>query len=119
MQIAENPAKLAAKVREKVPAALKAGRIVATGTSEEKQPPGIICKHAYAVLAYDPKSDTLTLWNPHGNTYSPRGGKEPGLASGYPTSRGIFELPVEEFVRIFNGVTIETDRAAVSGRRSS
>ncbi len=116
MQIAENPAKLAAKVREKVPAALKAGRIVTTGTSEEKQPPGISGKHAYAVIAYDQTKDMLTLWNPHGNTYSPRGGKEPGLTAGYPTRAGIFELPVAEFVRIFNGVTIETEKKASGGR---
>lgn len=119
MEASDDPAKLARKVREKVPAALRAGRIVATGTSEEKQPPGISGKHAYAVLAYDEAKDMLTLWNPHGNTYSPRGGKEPGLAAGYPTRAGIFELPVTEFVRIFNGVTIETDKkAATSGGRS-
>ena len=64
------------------------------------------------MLAYDETADTLTLWNPHGNTYSPRGGKQPGLTTGYPTAAGIFELPVTEFVRIFNNVTIETDRKA-------
>ncbi len=112
MQSADNPEKLAAKIRDKVPTALKQGRIVATGTGEEHQPPGISGKHAYAVLAYDDASDTLTLWNPHGNTYSPRGGKQPGLSTGYPTAAGIFELPVIEFVRIFNNVTIETDRKA-------
>lgn len=119
MQPAEDLAKLAAKVRQKVPGALKAGRIVATGTGEEKQPPGISGKHAYAVLAYDEAKDVLTLWNPHGNTYSVRGGKEPGPLTGYPTKAGIFDLPVDDFVRIFNGVTIETDRnAAGSGGRS-
>jgi hypothetical protein len=118
MQTVEAPEKLAKKVREKVPAALKAGKIVATGTSEEKQPPGISGKHAYAVLAYDGNKDTLTLWNPHGNTFSPRGGKEPGLSSGYPTKAGVFELPVGEFVRIFNGVTIETEKEAGKGGRT-
>ena len=122
MQSADNPEKLAAKIRDKVPAALKQGRIVATGTGEERQPPGISGKHAYAVLAYDDARDTLTLWNPHGNTYAPRGGKQPGLTTGYPTAAGIFELPLTEFVRIFNNVTIETDRkaggAAGSGGRS-
>jgi hypothetical protein len=61
------------------------------------------------VLAYDEQKDTLTLWNPHGNTFPGRGKeiKEPGIANGYPTRAGVFEVPVGEFVRIFSGVTVE------------
>jgi len=109
---------LAAKVREKVAGALKAGKIAAAGTADEKQPPGINPKHAYAVLAYDEGKDTLTLWNPHGNAFPPRRGeiKEPGLENGYPTKAGVFEVPVKDFVRIFAGVSYETDEAAGQSR---
>jgi hypothetical protein len=119
MEPVQSPAKLAKIVREKVPAALQAGRIVAAGTGEETHPPGINPKHAYAVLGYDAAADKLILWNPHGNTFPPRNReiKEPGLASGYPTKSGVFEVPVDDFVRIFRGVTIETERATATGAR--
>lgn len=99
---------LATKVRAGVKKALDAGRLVTTGTGEEHQPPGISGKHAYAVIAFDEAKDTLTLWNPHGNTFKPKG--EPGRTTGYPTKAGIFDIPVKDFVRVFNGVTMETDR---------
>lgn len=99
---------LASKVRAGVKAAMDAGRLVATGTGQEHQPPGISGKHAYAVIGYDAPEDTLTLWNPHGNTFKPKG--EPGRAAGYPTKAGIFAIPVKDFVRVFIGVTIETDK---------
>lgn len=103
------PAELARRVREGVSAAFAARRLVTTGTGTEKQPPGISGKHGYAVLAFNVKSDTLTLWNPHGNTFTPKG--EPGIDKGYQTRRGVFSLPVADFVRIFNSVVIETDKA--------
>lgn len=101
--------KLAAKVRTEVGAALAGKRLVTCGTGTEKQPPGISGKHAYAVLAFDDKGDTLTVWNPHGNTYKPKG--EPGLAHGYATKAGVFAIPVKDFVQVFGGVVVETDKA--------
>jgi hypothetical protein len=96
---------LAAQVRTKVGAALADKRLVTTGTGTEPQPPGISGKHAYAVLGYDAKTDRLRIWNPHGNTFRPKG--EPGLKFGYPTAAGVFEVPVVEFVQIFRGVSFE------------
>ncbi len=119
MEPVSDPAKLAKTVRERVPKALDAHLLVAAGTGEEKQPPGISGKHAYAVLGYDAAKDTLTVWNPHGNTIVLKGGKEPGLANGYPTKAGVFELPVADFVRIFNGVTMETEKVSAGMERKS
>jgi hypothetical protein len=99
------------KVREGVEKTLGAGRLVAAGTGEEKQPPGMSPKHAYAVLAFNASSGTFTIWNPHGNTFRPRG--EAGLINGYPTKAGVFEMPVHDFVRVFSGVTLETDHPTI------
>jgi hypothetical protein len=88
--------------------------LVTAGTGDEKLPPGIDPRHAYAVLAYDTEKDTLTIWNPHGNTFPGRGRRmgEPGLENGYPTKAGIFTVSVADVAKIFRGVIIETDEVA-------
>jgi hypothetical protein len=96
------------KTRAGIDRALRAGRLVAAGTADEKVPPGMSPKHAYAVLAFNPDTDVVTVWNPHGNAFHPRG--QPGITTGYPTKSGVFEIPVKDFVQVFNGVTLETDR---------
>lgn len=107
---AGDPADLASKVRADVAEAIREQRLVACSTGVESLPPGISPKHAYAVIAMSQEDDTLTLWNPHGNTVRPKG--EPGPKNGYPTRAGVFTLPISEFVSIFSGVVIETDTPA-------
>jgi hypothetical protein len=100
---------LAAQVRKELTAAVAERRLATCGTGTEKQPPGISGKHAYAVLGFDAAADTVTLWNPHGNAFRPKGA--PGLTTGYPTAGGVFTLPVAEFVQVFRGLTVETTDA--------
>ena len=108
--LAQDAESLATAVRAEVGAALQAKRLVTCGTGTYAQPPGISPRHAYAVLAHDASADTLTLWNPHGNTFAPKG--TPGIERGYPTKAGLFTLPIADFVRIFGGVIYETDAPA-------
>lgn len=85
-----------------------AGRLLAcagTGTTGVKVP-GILGNHAYAVLDYDPGADMVTIWNPHGNSFTPKG--KPGITSGYPTKNGVFSLPTAEAVVVFTGFSFET-----------
>ncbi|MCY2955593.1 MAG: C2 family cysteine protease [Planctomycetota bacterium] len=104
--LADESAKLVLAVRTEVGAALTKRLLVTCGTGATTQPPGINGKHAYAVLSYDRPNDALTLWNPHGNRFTPQG--VPGLANGYPTKAGVFSVPITQFVQIFRGVIIET-----------
>ena len=67
--------------------------------------PGLSPRHAYAVLDYDASSDTVKLWNPHGNDFKPKG--PPGLTNGYPTTNGIFTMPLADLTRQFIHVVIE------------
>ena len=101
---------LAAKVRSSVSEALAAQRLVTLVTADETLPPGISRRHAYAVLAYDAKGDTLSIWNPHGNAFPGSGRRvsDPGLENGYPTKAGIFSVPVTDVAKIFRGVIIES-----------
>jgi len=61
--------------------------------------------HAYAVLAYDPMSDKLTFWNPHGQTFNPKGPE--GTANGYRTRKGVFEAALNEVAEWFGGFSWE------------
>ncbi|MFM1873018.1 MAG: hypothetical protein RL398_2440 [Planctomycetota bacterium] len=100
------PAELAVKVRAALQEAGKARRLMTCSTNTAKHPPGIVGKHAYAILGYDAERDVVTVWNPHGNTRTVKG--EPGLANGYPTKRGVFDVPMLEFVQAFSSVVVET-----------
>jgi hypothetical protein len=70
-------------------------------------PPGIDTKHAYAILSYDADTDSIDLWNPHGQTFKPKG--DAGLKFGYPTANGRFRVPMREAYRFLSLITIESD----------
>ena len=92
-------------VRAGVTAALRDKRLIGTGTTQADRPPDITPNHTYAVIGYDPATDMITLWNPHGQNFSPQG--IPGLKNGYATRNGVLSLPLIEFVQIFVGVNWE------------
>lgn len=105
--IEEHLAKALPRVRDHLVESLRDRRLVAAGTPKDvNMPPGVNPSHAYAILGYNPDMDTIDLWNPHGNTFKPRG--KPGLESGYPTVGGRFTMPLEDFGRVFHGITFET-----------
>jgi hypothetical protein len=72
-------------------------------------PPNITLNHAYAVVGYDESTDEVEIWNPHGQTFKPKG--PPGLANGYATDHGHFKLPLDEAYQFFTSFTFETDMA--------
>lgn len=100
------------RLRKMLPGLLAEKRLVALGTGKKaKLPPGVNPSHAYAVLAFDAATDEVKIWNPHGNSFKPKG--EPGLENGYPTKGGLFKVPTADLVRIFRGIVWETDKPAV------
>jgi hypothetical protein len=102
------PDTLLATLRTKLTAAAQEHRLMAAGTDAEPGTPGINGNHAYAILGFDDASGMVHLWNPHGNTFKPKG--EPGKMNGYPTKGGRFDVPLAEFATIFRGVAIETEK---------
>lgn len=113
---ADKDPELVSKVKSSLASAMKDRRLAGASTgSTTPLPPGVNGKHAYAILGYDAAAGTVELWNPHGNSYRPKG--EPGLERGYETKAGIFKVPVTEFVRIFDSLVIETDRAPQPARK--
>lgn len=97
------PAQLA-ELRKELQAATKEKRLMTTGTIKPTTP-GLTPNHAYAVLGYEAASDAVSLWNPHGQEFVPKG--KPGKENGYPTKNGIFEIPVPQFVEQFSGMAFE------------
>lgn len=94
-------------VRPALAAAIAAKRLVELGTPKHVTlPPAITPSHAFAVLDYDAKRDVLTVWNPHANKFVPKG--PAGLANGYATEDGVFEIKLEEAARCFSRITWET-----------
>ena len=67
--------------------------------------PGLVPNHNYALLEYDSHTDTVKLWNPHGNDFTPEG--PAGLTNGYPTTNGIFSVPLADLPYQFAHVSIE------------
>jgi hypothetical protein len=99
--------KLLKELRVKLEKAFAEKRCVTTGTNAtlDVKTPNINTNHAYAVLGYDKETDRLLVWNPHGQTFKPRGAE--GLVEGYVTTNGQFRIPLGDFARLFAGLAFE------------
>ncbi len=112
-------AKILAEIRRQMTATQAAGRLVCGGTGSGKtavghKPPGVRGPHAYAILGYDAKADIVTLWDPHGDDYTPSA-EPPGIQNGYPRKKGRTLIPLTELVQWFGGFSFETDRPLKAG----
>ena len=97
-------------------------RLICLTTETDKPSPGLGKHHAYAIFDYDVNGRQVSIFNPWGNTFTPKGAAGP--ANGYPTRHGLFTVPLDEFQQVFARVVYETDRplakhVAVDGPRSS
>jgi hypothetical protein len=92
------------ELRAALTSATKEERLMTTGTLKTSIP-GITPNHAYAILSYDAASDSIRLWNPHGDTTQPKG--LPGPEHGYPMKDGVFEMPLMIFIKEFAGTAYE------------
>lgn len=98
------------EVHDILSTAMHAKHLVCCGTSKGNHAPGIITDHDYAILDYDAKKQVVTVMNPWGNHFEPKG--ENGLKNGYTTKNGKFDVPIADFVSIFEGVYYETANPA-------
>lgn len=97
---------LLADLRSQLVAAQKERRLICGGTGTNARPPGIVGNHAYAILAYDPARDMVTLWNPQGANFKPKG--PDGLEHGYTSVNGRLDVPLSQLVAFFGGFSFET-----------
>lgn len=92
------------ELRSRLTQAFSSGACVTTGTTSPKMP-GILGGHAYGVLGYDAATDGITVWDPHGDDFTPKG--EAGPKSGYPRKDGVCTMPLEVFASQFAGLAFE------------
>ena len=93
------------ELRKQLTAAVTDKRLITCGTGKTTTP-GITPNHAYAVLGYDAKTDAIRLWNPHGDSFTPKG--TPSLLNGDVRVEGRFSVPLSDFVQQFSGLAFET-----------
>jgi hypothetical protein len=103
------PERLAA-IRRILPDALEHGKLASATMGAppagQAKVPHLGYNHVYGVLAFDRENDELTLWNPWGNTFTPKGPDGPEL--GFTTKHGVFRLPLETFYHTFSGLQVES-----------
>jgi hypothetical protein len=80
--------------------------VCAGTTTRGEFPPGIGYPHDYAILDYHAETDSVTLWNPQGSNFEPKGA--PGLTNGYSMLNGQLRIPSHDFTLIFGAMFIET-----------
>lgn len=93
------------QVRKSLKDALAQNQLVLAGTTKKDMPTSISPNHAYAIFAYDDKADKLTIWNPHGNDFKPKGPE--GFQYGYARQNGVFTMPLSEFAHTFARIYFE------------
>jgi hypothetical protein len=100
---AETESKLT-ELRAKLIAAFAERRCVTTGTLSPTMP-GMRGGHAYGVVGYNAATDQIKTWDPHGDTFTPKGTS--GSETGYPRQDGLCEMPLVVFVKQFAGLAFE------------
>jgi Calpain family cysteine protease len=104
------------ELRRELPVTLAHGRMASV---EMDNPPsgkpkvhGLGYHHAYAIMAFDSKTDRVTVWNPWGQHFEPKGPE--GIENGFATEHGIFHIPLTTLYQLFSTVHLETaERAAI------
>ncbi|MFO0825387.1 MAG: C2 family cysteine protease [Gemmataceae bacterium] len=92
--------------------------LMCCATSGGTLPHGIVSHHAYAIVGYDAASQTVHIWNPWGGNYDVtlKPGLKPGLENGYEISKGMFAIPLNDFVHVFSSFLYETPAVAPKGK---
>lgn len=78
---------------------------LATSLLLHRPPAKLAYDHVYAIMGFDPATDTVTIWNPWGTDFTPNGPSGP--ENGYARKKGIFTLSFDEFVSFYSYLAIE------------
>lgn len=78
---------------------------LATSLLLHRPPAKLAYDHVYAIMGFDPGTDTVTIWNPWGTDFTPNGPSGP--ENGYARNKGLFTLSFDEFVSFYSYLAIE------------
>lgn len=93
------------RLHKELPSALTEHRLVLASTPNKGTPKSITPNHAYAIFGFDPTTDRITLWNPHGDNFLLKG--EEGFENGFARANGEFSMPLRDFIRAFSRISFE------------
>lgn len=77
--------------------------------------PGLGYNHAYAILEYKPREEIVTIWNPWGSDFKPKG--PDGVEHGFTAEHGVIHMPLHVMYDEFSTVFIENPEARKEKRR--
>jgi hypothetical protein len=61
--------------------------------------------HVYAVMDFDASAERLIIWNPLAYDFTPEG--PDNIDNGYTTARGMFSIPLDDFMALYSYLAIE------------
>jgi hypothetical protein len=97
---AEMPA-LRRKIHEVMKTRVENHALMIGATAAGDMPPGINAHHDYSIVSYDAQQRIVHLWNPNGKSSAP--------GSQLAIDHGSFEMPLDDFLKVFAAVIYETD----------
>jgi hypothetical protein len=80
---------------------------LATALLLHKPPAKLPYDHVYAIMDFNSLTGMVTLWNPWGTDFTPKGPSGPEF--GYERKNGIFYLTFDEFVSFYSFLAIENN----------
>jgi len=80
---------------------------LATTLLLHKPPAKLPYDHVYAIMDFDSSTNTVTLWNPWGTSFTPNGPSGPEY--GYERHKGIFYLTLDEFISYYSVLAMENN----------
>lgn len=84
---------------------MKENKLMAQASVPKKPNGKLPGNHVYAIMDFDPHTEMLTVWNPWGTDYKPKGPDSP--ENGYARKHGIFHISLDDFMQIFYYMAIE------------
>lgn len=99
-----------AELRRELAQALSANRLVgltmaASPPNGGHKVPGLGYNHSYAILDFNPKAEIVTIWNPWGENFQPRGPE--GVQHGFAAEHGVMRMPLQEMYQQFSSIFVE------------
>lgn len=109
-----------AELKRELPRALAQNHLVGL-TMNAKPPqgghkvPGLGYNHSYSILDYNPGDEIVTIWNPWGSDFKPKG--PDGVEHGFSAQHGVIHMPLHVMYDEFSNVFIENPEARKAKRR--
>jgi len=83
------------------------GNLMAEALMLKKNTVHLPWDHVYAVMDFDGFAGKLIMWNPMAYDFTPEG--PDGIDNGYTTARGIFSIPLDDFMALYSYLAIENN----------